>query len=595
MKRRKRRSSKIDFWRRKETFIVAILLFVGFIIRFLHLSSIETTDPAFYKLPYGTDMVIYDKFAQNILKGDHPAPYYYCPLYSYFLALIYLLFGHNLYIARFVQMILGVLTLFLIYLITKRVFGKVAGFTALVIAVLYNMFVLHEGLLLIAALATFLNALSLFLLLRTEDGVSYRNVALAGIAIGLSALARANILLFVPFIFVWMLLTERRTQNAILNFGFLCLTILLTISPATMMNYISSKRFILISTNGPGNLWIGNNENADGKFANYAPPPDLAKRLAEIGDRAYIEDVIRFVKEKPADFIRLLFRKFLLFWGAFEVANNMNYEQIKSYSPVMRLPIFLGFGTVIPFALLGIFLSAKNRSALLLHLFLFSFMVATLIFFVLARYRISALPGFIPFAGFGVISLYKKIREKSYKPLSISVLILMLSSLLVHQKQIVNLCVPILHPEGIHKEEKGRLVIRDTSTEWEGGDAVVIGREEMVKKELVVKEDFSKKKITLFFKYGTDRPGKVLLNVNDKVTAEIELGFTKGLIKSKTLELDQRILNKGINSFTFRPEGELLFALCYDTSYSFGRSYRFCNGEWKRIKRGEFLVWLCLE
>ena len=109
------------------------------------------------------------------------------------------------------------------------------------------------------------------------------------------------------------------------------MVIFLTISPVTIMNYISSKKFILISTNGPVSLWVGNNEKADGTFLFPAPSEKLTNRRKEIGDKAFIEDVIRFIKEKPGDFARLTLRKFLLFWGAFEVANNMNYEQIKGW------------------------------------------------------------------------------------------------------------------------------------------------------------------------------------------------------------------------------------------------------------------------
>ncbi|MEK9149948.1 MAG: glycosyltransferase family 39 protein, partial [Candidatus Desantisbacteria bacterium] len=263
MKKKKLKTKKT--WH-KEWFIVIPLLLAAIIFRIVYLGQIEISDPTFWHPGSGTDMLTYDSQAQNILKGIHPTPYYYGPLYSYFLSIIYFVFGHNLYIARFIQHILGVITCLLIYLIAKRSFGNPVGYISLFISVVYDMFIIHEGLLLIEFLSTFLNSLLLFLLLRTEDSFSYKRLALAGIAIGLSALARSSILLFLPFILIWMLFNcKTKTQNSkLLRFCFLCLVVLLTISPITLMNYLAVKKFILISTNGPVSLWVGNNEKADG-------------------------------------------------------------------------------------------------------------------------------------------------------------------------------------------------------------------------------------------------------------------------------------------------------------------------------------------
>ncbi|MDI6752166.1 MAG: hypothetical protein QME07_04830, partial [bacterium] len=102
---------------------------------------------------------------------------------------------------------------------------------SLVISIFYGMFYIHEGVLLMESLVAFLNTISIFLLLRVEDKPSYKNIAFAGITIGLSALARANILLFIPFILIWML-----SISNFKKFSFLCLILLLTISPATIRN-----------------------------------------------------------------------------------------------------------------------------------------------------------------------------------------------------------------------------------------------------------------------------------------------------------------------------------------------------------------------
>ncbi|MBU1599056.1 glycosyltransferase family 39 protein [bacterium] len=596
MKKKKQKPQK--GWS-KEWFIVIPLLLAALIFRIIYLGQIEVNDPTFWQAGSGTDMLTYDAQAQGILKGIHLAPYYYGPLYSYFLSIIYFIFGHDLYMARFIQHILGVLTCLFIYLIARKVFNKAVALISISISIFYSMFIIHEGLLLLESLSTFLNALLLFLLLKAEDDFSYKRLALAGIAIGLSALARANILLFVPFIFIWMLrFAIRDSRFTILKrFSFLCLVILLTISPATIMNYIYGKKIVLISTSGPINLWIGNNDKADGTFMQPPLSDRLTKRLKEIGDKAYIEDVIRFIKEKPKDFANLTLRKFLLFWGSFEVANNMNYEQIKGWGHLMKMPFFIGFGIVAPFSLLGMALSFRNRRALLLHLFLFSFMIGMVAFFVLGRYRIACLPAFIPFAGFAIFFLYEEIRMRKWKNLLFSFLILIPSILLVHQKAIADSFFPMLHSEGIYIRDGKRLTIKDTSNDWGGGSAVLLDKNKGAKKELVLKEEPSSyKKILLCFKYGTNEaPGRLMVDINGKGKDCVDIVFTEGLIKYLSLSLSPSLLHKGSNLFIFTVEGETIFALPYDTSYSFGRSFELKESKWERIQKGEFFVWLELE
>jgi 4-amino-4-deoxy-L-arabinose transferase-like glycosyltransferase len=202
---------------------------LAFILRLVYLSHLKANDPNFYQPAPGTDMLTYHNYALQIVNGTFgKEPYYYGPLYYYYLAIIYKIFGVNPYIARLIQMILGVFTSLLIYLIAKKVFNKPVALISLVISIFYGMFYIHEGVLLLEPLATFLNTLSIFLLLRIEDKPSYKNIAFAGIAIGLSALCRANILLFVPFLLLWFLKIanlnpyEKKILTGIIKFDRIC-------------------------------------------------------------------------------------------------------------------------------------------------------------------------------------------------------------------------------------------------------------------------------------------------------------------------------------------------------------------------------------
>ncbi|HAW49390.1 TPA: hypothetical protein DCX16_00330 [bacterium] len=569
---------------------LCLLLFIAIFIRICHINSLEKYDPTFYQLPYGTDMVTYDQQAQDILAGKHPTPYFYGPLYGYFLALVYFFTGRDLYVARLANSILGVLTCLLIFLIAKRVFSIKIAFVALGISVLYDMLVIHEGLLLVESLFAFLNTCCIFLLLMLEKNQSLKVIILSALFFALSILTRANILLFFPFIFLWMAIVLRK--KAIKAFPIFIASTFLFIMPATIMNYIATKKFILISTSGPVNLWIGNNENANGEYLMPPKSPKLKKRLEEIGEMAHIEDSIRFIKEKPKAFLKLYLRKIYLFWGEYEVTNNMNYNQIKSYSPLIRLPIFVGFGFVAPLGLLGMLLLLKRRNTLLLQLFVFSFMMSILVIFVVGRYRIGFIPILIVFSAYSLVWFFEQVikRKLSYK-----IFLLIPCFLLVWNKEIYGFLVPYIHKDGIHTEERGTWVVRDTSLEWKGGNAIYLYDGDKVKKELVINEDLDEfKEVEICAKYVCDeKPGVMVLDINGTNTIKMRLGIsTQGIVKAFCIPIPKEALRNGLNSFDFSLFGESVFAFTYDQSYKFGRSYWFKDGNFERLKNGEFCIWL---
>jgi len=393
--------------------------------------------------------------------------------------------------------------------------------------------------------------------------------------------------------------------SALKRFGFLCLIILLTISPATIRNYLVSGKFVLISINGPVNLWIGNNPYAEGWF--QYPPSEysdkVSRKVKEKGDKAYIEEVARFAKEYPAQFIGLLFKKFLFFWDSTEIANNVNYELYKDLSWILKI-VILGFGLIGSLALLGILLSLRAwQKNLLLYLFILSSMLATILLFVLARYRITFVPCLIPFAGFAIWWWYGKIKAKSYQTISFSLIPLIFFLSLAHSRAIEGVFAPYIHSDGFHIKRENEVVIRNDSGLLWGVDYYALqSPEDMIKKELIIKEDLAKFKEAVFFfnfEYSssseTEKP-QVIFKVNGK-GQEIEIKSVQTTSFYKVY-FDPNDLNQGKNAVIIRPKTRFdsPVRISIDSLYSFGRSYFFNKeGEWERLKKGEYMIWLVLK
>jgi hypothetical protein len=141
------------------------------------------------------------------------------------------------------------------------------GIVSGVIACFYAMLILYDAHLLITSLAVFLDLVLIYLLLRAGKRPKAANWFYCGIILGLSAIARPNILVFVPFILIWMLYRFRAklVPKAILTrWIILCAGALLIITPVAVRNYLVGKDLVLIAWQGGYNFYLGNNPQATG-------------------------------------------------------------------------------------------------------------------------------------------------------------------------------------------------------------------------------------------------------------------------------------------------------------------------------------------
>ena len=587
---------------------MAGLLFLAFVLRLIYLSQIGGEDP----IPSGTDMRTYHNYALQIINEGFPKEsYYYSPLYPYFVGIVYFIFGADPATVRIVQSMIGILTLLLIYLIARKVFDRKVALYSLVLAVLYGIFLCYEGTLLVETLSCFLITLAIFLLLEP----SRRNIILGGITLGLAALTRANILLFMPFILGWMLWDIKEPRKRIIaKFAILCLAVFLTILPCTIRNYIVSKRFVLISSNGPVNIWMGNNRYADGQYyvANLPFQKAHEKRVQEAvnerGDKAYLDDVWDFAKEKPFSFIKLQVNKFLLFWGSDEISNNVSYDWIKKVSSVLRLPFIIGFSVIAPLGLIGVFYSLRKRryGVLLLVLFLLAYSIATTIVLVLSRYRLPIEPALLVFSGFAISFLYDYLKKREFKRLILPLALLLLFIGAMNAKRGLALVYPKIYPNGVYTETQDGLLIEDTSDIYRMGNGsnILDSSQAVLRKEIIIDRDpktFNSAKLFLNARLIPRREATMILKVNgegfyldisDFMSLNPKEEFTTTMI---TCPLEIGCLKEGKNLFEIRIAEGGWFSVLIDSSFCYKRSsFKYSENNVPEEIDGEyrFSLWL---
>jgi hypothetical protein len=255
-----------------------------------------------------------------------PDAYLKAPLYTYFLAAVYSVFGPDPYYARIVQAVISGLAPVLVFLIAERLFGRAVGVISGLIGAAFWVFVLFAVELVDASLATLFYLLLAWTLVVADDR-RWWHWAVAGAVMGVGAITRPNILLFAPVLVVAVfILTLKRARGqragggeiasptgdktgappnpsgsetpptdtivagckrpqpvapdlkpetrsawrgALINVVALTAGCCAVIAPVTIRNRIVGGEWVLIAAYGGMNLWVGNSPDSDGKNVVY--------------------------------------------------------------------------------------------------------------------------------------------------------------------------------------------------------------------------------------------------------------------------------------------------------------------------------------
>ena len=257
---------------RRADWLVVGFLIVGFVLRILY--HLQYSSSIFWE-DLTIDEQLHYAWALYISKGNliGDSAFFRAPLYPYFLALLFKLFAANLHAVFVIQHLIGIVTGWLIYRVGRDMFSYTTGVLALMLYVLAPTFIYFEETLLLDFLILPLNLTAFLFLHKAVTNRSNYAWVFCGIFLGLSTLTRPNILIFMPFLAVWILIYVSKQiglKKALIRIIILAATVSIVIMPITLRNYIVSNKFALIATQGGINFYLGNNRDATGLSA-YMP------------------------------------------------------------------------------------------------------------------------------------------------------------------------------------------------------------------------------------------------------------------------------------------------------------------------------------
>jgi 4-amino-4-deoxy-L-arabinose transferase-like glycosyltransferase len=328
--------------------------------------------------------------------GGHQ--FYQDPLHAYMVGATYALVGTD---PRFViawQMLLGVVSVVLIYLIAVRYFGEMAGAISGAFAILCGPLMYYEGLLLRDSTITCASLGVVWLTQYALDTRKTVSFALLGVLLGLGIMLKSTFALLAVIVTVGVVLAMRRREGSLKSVAVLVSCIIIGIAPFGIRNIAlgvpplamaGSGTLTFVASNDPGYPSVG------GFFVNNN---QLAEVLGRSDGRLVPAIVETLRAHSMASFAGLLWSRFQAGWHWYEVPNNISYYYVQLMTPVLRwLPVT--FYAVAPLALVGLVFATKRwREVWPLLAVVLSTIVSLALFLVLGRLRLLLLASTIPFA-----------------------------------------------------------------------------------------------------------------------------------------------------------------------------------------------------
>ncbi len=412
-------------------FYVIIIIAVAAVFRFIYFLQLQSNSPAYKLLIH--DSALFDELARNVVNNGPilDQPFYISPLYIYFLAIIYKIFGHAPDAVRMVQFALGAGTAVLTFFTAIRFFGKTIGVIAGLLTAVYAPLIFFEGNLLGTAVVTFLLIAGICsLVYAVADWSGYLLTFLSGLFLSLAVTGRPNLLLLIPVPLIYLYLRRSEFGNRVVGFSALFLLgVAVPLILTGVHNKAAGGQFSLVPTHGGINFYIGNHDDATGvwtapegieasvsainleqsrEFAEQALGRELTS--AEVS-RFWYQKAFNFIVKNPLQWLRLLLKKFLLFWSGYDTPLNFDYYFHQQFSSLLKIPL-LNLMVYMPLTIFGLIILGSNwRKYWLLYAVIGLVCLSIVMFFMADRYRLVVMPVLIIMAAAGIIHGIKLFTE----------------------------------------------------------------------------------------------------------------------------------------------------------------------------------------
>ena len=333
--------------------------------------------------------------------GGHQ--FYQDPMHAYMIGATYALLGAD---PRFVlawQMLLGVVSIVLIFRISARFFGEAVGAVAGLLAVLCGPLMYYEGLLLRDSTITCVSLAAVWLAQRAVDTRRGAWFAALGLCLGVGTMLKSSGALLAVLLAVGLALVMRRRGGTVRPVALLAMGFVVAIAPFAARNVALGVPPFAMAGSGTLTFVASNDAGYPATGGFFIPVDRLAEVLGDSGGRP-VAAVLETLRAHSVQSLAALFwRRFAAAWHWYEVPNNVNFYYVRLVAPVLQwLPVT--FFMLAPLGLAGLVVAARKwRETWPLYAGVLSAVISLVVFLVLGRLRLVLLAAVIPFAALAVV------------------------------------------------------------------------------------------------------------------------------------------------------------------------------------------------
>lgn len=415
----------------REAIGIGAVIAVALGVRLLYFFINKSDNPLFHRPVI--DALFYHDWAKAIAAGDFwgDEVFFRAPLYPYFMAMLYKMSGSSMVLVVLVQHLLGACTVALVYGLCREYFRPAVALTAAGLAALYWPLIYFEGELLAVTLVVCLDVLLLWTITAALRRGRLVELVLAGAVMGLSAIARPSILIvFFVLPVVFSAAFGGGRHRWLRPTVALAIGLAVVVTPVLLRNWIVGRDVVPIASQGGVNFYIGNNPSSNGTraevpgagadlYGTYQGAIEMAER--EVGrsmkpsevSNYYFRKGLDFIIYSPGDALQLTAKKFYYFWAGVERSNNKYIQFLWRKFGLGRFPL-PGFWLVGPLGIAGgVLLLRRRRELSLLYLFVLSYMVGVVMFFMNARFRLPVTPVLMIFSAYTLAYITVAVRSRA--------------------------------------------------------------------------------------------------------------------------------------------------------------------------------------
>lgn len=352
------------------------------------------------------------------------------PLYTFFIALCYFLFGKNWFGVFFLQSLLCLLNGFIIYKIAWLIFKKeTIARLSFIFVILYPFYITQTISISDTVFFTFFLALSAYLTLlsaKTNHGLTW---ILTGLSWGFTLQIRFSAIALFPFALLYVLMNRGQLNSRLKKATLIFIVSLVTLMPWLYRNY-SFTGMIFLTSHGAIEAWLGFNKDTRHVLANDISVDVMKKNLYEripqlkeltlkkfpnsisleaAKARLFYSLAFKYMWENPWESITLMPLKLWKFWSPFKNPRtnslNANPSTLSKWWDIAYTCYYL---PLLLLAVMGIFYSRKKWEdySLILLLFL-GYSILHAVVYGFTRLRVPLDQFLIIFACFAIYYFYK--------------------------------------------------------------------------------------------------------------------------------------------------------------------------------------------